>query len=134
MDKQRIYDAMLIRAFRKDVRMTDLEWWLKPYSIKLMDRELKRIPKKIGWPERVRVMVGNNMKQLADRLWDTDQSKDIETLDWMKNIECSNPSYDKIMAEKTRLKKQSNENRRKGGVLNQNWEAQKRSNQWGVVK
>jgi hypothetical protein len=104
VNKQRIYDAMLIKAFRAGIRMTDLERWLAPYDIKLMDRQLKRIPKKIGWAEQVRVMVANNMKPLADRLWDTDKSQDIKTLDWMNGIECYFRS-DKILSERqTRIK------------------------------
>ena len=134
MDKQRIYDAMLIKAFRSDIRMTDLEKWLVPYDIKLMERKLKRIPKKIWWVEKVRVMVANNMRPLSDRLWDTDKSKDIETLNWMANINCSNPSYDKVSVEKQMLKKKSNADRRRNGILFENWESQKRTNQWNVTK
>lgn len=133
MNKQRIYDAMLIKAFRYGIRMTDLEKWLTPYDIKLMDRNLKRIPKKIGWSEQVRVMVANNMKPLADRLWDTDKSQDIKTLDWMSNIEC-NFINDKVLYERTKLKKLSNRDRKRGGILKENWDAQKRSNQWNIVK
>lgn len=134
MNKQRIYDAMLIKAFRADIRMTDLEKWLAPYDIKLMEINLKRIPKKIGWAERVRVVVARNMKPLADRLWDTEKSKDIETLDWMANINCSNPSYDKVLAERQRLKNKSNADRKRNGILFENWEGQKRTNQWNVTK
>lgn len=133
MDKQRIYDAMLIKAFRAGTRMTDFEKWLAPYDIKLMNRQLKRIPKKIGWGEQVRVMVANNMKPLADRLWDTDKSQDIKTLDWMSNIEC-NFINDKVLSERQTLKKKSNADRRKGGILFENWESQKRTNQWNVTK
>lgn len=133
MNKQRIYDAMLIKAFRAGIRMTDLEKWLAPYDIKLMDRQLKRIPKKIGWAEQVRVMVANNMKPLADRLWDTDKNQDIKTLDWMSNIECHFIS-DNVLSERKVLKKKSNADRRKGGILLENWDAQKRTNQWNVTK
>jgi hypothetical protein len=133
VDKQRIYDAMLIKAFRAGIRMTELEKWLVPYDIKLMDRQLKRIPKKIGWAEQVRVMVANNMKPLADRLWDTDKSQDIKTLDWMNGIECYFRS-DKVLSERQTLKKKSNADRRKGGILLENWDAQKRTNQWNVTK
>lgn len=134
VNKQRIYDAMLIKAFRADIRMTDLERWLAPYDIKLLESDLKRIPKKIAWIERVRVVVGRNMKTLADRLWDTDKSKDIETLDWMAKINCSNPSYDKVLAERQRLKNISNRDRKKGGILFEQWETTKRNNQWNTVK
>jgi hypothetical protein len=124
---------MLIKAFRAGIRMTELEKWLTPYEIKLMDRKLKRIPKKIAWAEQVRVMVANNMKPLANRLWDTDKSQDIKTLDWMSNIECHFIN-DKVLSERQTLKKKSNADRKKGGILAENWDAQKRTNQWGVVK
>jgi hypothetical protein len=133
VDKQRIYDAMLIKAFRAGIRMTDFEKWLAPYEIKLMDRKLKRIPKKITWVEQVRVMVANNMKPLADRLWDTDKSQDIKTLDWMSKIEC-HFMRDKVLSERQTLKRKSKIDRQKGGVLFENWEAQKRNSQWGTVK
>lgn len=124
---------MLIKAFRAGIRMTDFEKWLAPYEIKLMDRKLKRIPKKIAWVEQVRVMVANNMKPLADRLWDTDKSQDIKTLDWMSKIECHFMS-DKVLSERQTLKRKSKIDRQKGGVLLEKWEAQKRNSQWGTVK
>jgi hypothetical protein len=134
VNKQRIYDAMLIKAFRADIRMTDLERWLAPYDIKLLESDLKRIPKKIAWIERVRVVVGRNMKTLADRLWDTDKSKDIETLDWMAKINCSNPSYDKVLDERQKLKMKSKIDRQRGGIFAESAEHKKRNNQWNVVK
>jgi len=133
MDKQRIYDAMLIKAFRKDVRMTDLDRWLAPYHINLIEDNLMRVPKHIWWPGRVQEMVGRYMKTLADRLWDTDSSKDIETLNWMSKLQCSkkNTKWD---AEKAKLRKQSNFDRKRTGVFHENLENQKRSNQWKVTK
>lgn len=130
-DKQRIYDAMLIRAFRKDVRMTDLDRWLKPYGIKLDQDGLMRVPKSVFWLGRVQEMVGRYLKPLADRLWDT--TEDIKTLDWMKNLDCqdTNRKRDKERAE---LVKDSNNARRKSQVLAQSIEGKKRSNQWNVVK
>lgn len=135
VDKQRIYDAMLIKAFRKDIRMTDLERWLKPYDIKLLEDGLKRVPKHIFWPGRVQEMVGRYMKQLADRLWDTDLSKDIETLNWMSNIECDK-AYRKWDYERNKLKRDSNNARRKTKLLANAIEndANKASNQWKIVK
>ena len=133
MNKQRIYDAMLIKAFRADIRMTELDKWLAVYDIQLKDSDLRRIPKTIGWVERVRVVVARNMKPLADRLWDTEKSKDIETLDWMVNLDCSN-KYDKILAERATMKKHSNRNRRKGGILATAREAHLKSYQWNVNK
>lgn len=133
MDKQRIYDAMLIKAFRKDIRMTDLERWLKPYQIKLAEDNLMRVPKYIWWPGRVQEMVGRYMKPLADRLWDTDKSKDIDTLNWMKNLQCDKP-YRKWDIERRNLQKQSNHDRRRGGVFTEALDAQRRNNQWNVTK
>lgn len=52
----------------------------------------------------------------------------------MKNLNCSNPSYDKISVEKQKLKKKSKINRQFSGILFENWEGQKRSNQWNKVK
>lgn len=135
MNKQRIYDAMLIKAFRKDVRMTDLERWLKPYGIMLDCNELKRVPESIFWPGRVQEMVGRHMKILADRLWDTDSSKDVETLDWMANIEFgkANRKWD---TERAALKRDSNLARRKTKLLAEAIRNDKNraSNQWKIVK
>ena len=134
MDNQKIYDAMLIKAFRKDVQMKDIELWLKPYNIKLMECGLRRVPKSIWWCERVRVMVRNHMRVLADRLWDTGSDKDLETLAWMQNIDCSKKNRDKVIDERARLRKDSNTNRRKAHILKANWEGQKRTNQWNTTK
>lgn len=124
---------MLIKAFRAGIRMTDFEKWLVPYDIKLMDRKLKRIPKKIAWNEQVTVMVAKNMRPLADRLWDTDKSQDIKTLDWMSNIKCQYLG-DKILSERQNLKRKSNNDRRRGGFLADKHDAQNRNWQWNVTK
>jgi hypothetical protein len=134
VDNQKVYDAMLIKAFRKDAQMKDLELWLKPYNIKLMECGLRRVPKRIWWFERVRVVVRNYMRVLADRLWDTTPDKDIETLAWMQNIDCSKKSKDKVLEERASLRKNSNTNRRRASVLQENWEGQKRTNQWNITK
>lgn len=130
-DKQRIYDAMLIRAFRRDIRMTDLDRWLRPYGIKLDQDGLRRVPKSVFWPGRVQEMVGRYMKPLADRLWDT--TEDIKTLDWMKNLDCqdTNRKRDK---ERAKLVKDSNNARRKTQILAQAIDGKKRNSQWNVVK
>ena len=133
MDKQRIYDAMLIKAFRKDVRMTDLERWLAPYQIKLIEDKLMRVPDRVWWPGRVQEMVGRYMKPLANRLWDTDKSKDIDTLNWMSKLQCGKENI-KWDREKTKLQKESNNNRRKAGIIFEGMENTKRSNQWSVNK
>ena len=133
MDKQRIYDAMLIKAFRKDVRMAELAKWLKPYQINLDDCGFKRVPKHVFYPGRVQEMVGRYLKPLADRLWDTSSIDDIKTLDWMANLNCEykETKWDK---EKRSLIKQSNHDRRRGGMLKEAIEKNKRNNQWGIVK
>lgn len=134
-DKQRIYDAMLIMAFRKDVRMTDLDQWLKPYGIKLDQEGFMRVPKSVFWPGRVQEMVGRHLKPLADRLWDTQQSDDIKTLDWMKNLKCQNTNW-RDSKERGELKKDSNNARRKTKILAEAIAGDKRklSNQWNIVK
>lgn len=134
-DKQRIYDAMLIKAFRKDVRMTDLDKWLKPYGIKLDKDGLRRVPKSVFWPGRVQEMVGRLLKPLADRLWDTNPMDDIKTLDWMKNLNCQNTNY-KWSNDRAALKKDSNNARRKTKLLAEaiKNDKNKKSNQWNVIK
>lgn len=133
MNKQRIYDAMLIKAFRKDVRMTDLEKWLAPYDIKMTENNLMRVPKYIFWIGRVQEMVGRHLKPLADRLWDTDSSQDIKTLDWMSNLSCAN-KYTKWDVERTKLIKDSNNARRKGGILAEAGKRFGKNGQWNIVK
>lgn len=135
VDKQRIYDAMLIRAFHKDVRMTDLDKWLKPYGIKLDQDGLRRVPKSVFWPGRVQEMVGRYMKPLADKLWDTNPMDYIKVLDWMKNLDCQNTNY-KWNNERAALKKDSNNARRKTKILGEaiRNDKNKLSNQWNVVK
>lgn len=135
VDKQRIYDAMLIKAFRKDIRMTDFEKWLKPYGIKIDDGTLNRVPKYVFWPGRVQEMVGRYLKPLADRLWDTGQTDDIKTLDWMKNLNCENTNR-KWDRERQKLKKDSNNARRKTKILANaiKNDKNKASNQWNVTK
>ena len=51
----------------------------------------------------------------------------------MSNIECHFTS-DKVLSERQTLKRKSNADRRKGGILLENWDAQKRTNQWNVIK
>jgi len=85
MDKQRLYDAMLIKAFRADATVGHLWWWLKGLGIEIPDKTLKRQPPSSKM--RVQTFVGVCLKPLADRLWDTDRSQDIKTLDWMVNLD-----------------------------------------------
>jgi uncharacterized protein (UPF0305 family) len=131
MDTQRIYDAMLIKAFRADVTLNQLRWWLKIYKINLPEETLKRQPKYLKM--RVQPFVGAYLKPLADRLWDTNKSEDIQTLDWMKNLECKNTA-NRITSELSKLRDNNINNRRKAGFFKANQEYQKISNQWNVTK
>lgn len=135
VDKQRIYDAMLIKAFRKDIRMTDLQKWLKPYEIEISSDLLLRVPKYVFWCGRVQEMVGRYLKPLADRLWDSNPIDDIKTLDWMNNINCKNTNR-KWDRELQKLKRDSNNARRKTKILANaiKNDENKASNQWNVTK
>jgi hypothetical protein len=128
VDKQRIYDAMLIRAFRKDVTVGVLWNWLRVYEIHIPEKTLKRQPKTNKM--RVQAFVGCYLKPLADRLWDTDRSKDLETLDWMTWLDTKlTKNNDDI-----KLKRQSNRDRKRVGLIRQSLQRHNRGNQWGVTK
>lgn len=131
MDTQRIYDAMLIKAFRADVTLDQLRWWLKIYKINLPEENLKRQPKYLKM--RVQPFVGIYLKPLADRLWDTNKSEDIQTLDWMKNLECKNTAM-RINTEQNKLMRENRRDRRRTAILRESLEGQRRSNQWNVTK
>lgn len=128
MDKQRIYDAMLIKAFRADVSVGVLWYWLKIYEMNIPEKELKRQPP--TYKMRVQTFVGLYLKPLADRLWDTEKSEDIKTLDWMKNLSCQRTGGREVQA----LKRRSNIDRKRSGLLFQKAERHKLSNQWHVTK
>lgn len=137
MDKQRIYDAMLIKAFRADVLIGQLSSWLKVYDIDLIrDKHLyKRIPEYLYMGKRVQEMVGDYMKPLANRLWDTERKDDIKTLDWMKNLECVRRKEIKPKIEES--KKESRDRlalQRMNKLVVENIRAEKRGYQWGVTK
>jgi hypothetical protein len=51
----------------------------------------------------------------------------------MSGIEC-HFIKDKVLSERQTLKRKSNIDRKRGGVLLENWESQKRTNQWNVTK
>jgi hypothetical protein len=128
VDKQRIYDAMLIKAFRQDVTVGVLWNWLRVYGIDVPEKNLKRQPKTNKM--RVQAFVGCYLKPLADRLWDTDRSKDLETLDWMTWLDTQlTKNNDDI-----KLKRQSNRDRRRSGLIAQSLQRHNRGNQWGVTK
>jgi len=128
MDRQRIYDALLIKAFRQDKTVGQLWWWLKGLGIEIPDKTLLRQPPTSKM--RVQTFVGLYLKPLADKLWDTDRSKDIETLNWMSNLQCQNTSND----EYTGLKRKSRTDRARQGLLRHNLERHRISNQWHVTK
>lgn len=132
-EMQRAYDAMLIKTFRADKRMSELGNWLNPYGIDLQKHALKRCPKSVYWVERVQEMVGRFMRPLADRLWDTERSQDIATLNWMAKLQLGKADT-KWDNERARMVRESNTNRKFAGVLREQYEGQKRSNQWKVTK
>lgn len=129
MDKQRLYDAMLIKAFRADATVGHLWWWLKGLGIEIPDNTLKRQPptKKM----RVQSFVGTCLKPLADRLWDTDRSQDIKTLDWMVNLDSQRTGDTNW---KRKLQRKVMADRRFTYFLAENADRQNRTNQWGVAK
>jgi len=131
MDKQRIYDAMLIKAFRADITLNQMRWWLKVYGISLPQDNLKRQPR---WTKmRVQSFVGAFLKPLADRLWDTDRTQDIKTLDWMQKLNCEDTA--RYMAtQQNKLMRDARKDRRRGTFFHENFEAQKPNNQWKVTK
>ena len=130
INKQRVYDAMLIKGFRKDVTMGMVNYWLRPYNIKTPDPELKRQPPPINI--RARVFVGEWLKPLADRLWDTQPDQDIKTLDWMAKLE-NQRSY-KVQRELNNVRRKTMLDEGRGNLLAQNIERKRESSQWHVTK
>ena len=130
IDRQRVYDAMLIKAFRKDVTMGMLNYWLRPYNISTPDPELVRQPP--AYNIRARVFVGEQLKPLADRLWDTTPDQDINTLNWMAKLKCEKRTVYKKELDKLKRDTTIDEGRIKliGRKVNQN----RSSNQWHVTK
>lgn len=128
MDKQRLYDAMLIKAFRQDITLGYLYHWLQGVGIELPDPTLKRQPPTNKM--RVQSFVGHYLKPLADRLWDTDRDQDIKTLDWMVNLECKRVRD----RERENLMKKSNLDRQRTGLIRQSLERHSKQNQWHVTK
>lgn len=130
-DPQRIYDAMLIKAFRADISFMQMWYWLKPYNIRIPDNTLKRQPPMLKM--RVQVFVGAHLKPLADRLWDTDRTHDIKTLNWMANLKGENTER-RMKNDINKLKRQNTNDRRRSAILRANIEGQNRNNQWNVTK
>lgn len=130
INKQRVYDAMLIKGFRKDVTMGMVNYWLKPYNINTPDPELKRQPPPFNI--RARVFVGEWLKPLADRLWDTEPAQDIKTLDWMAKLE--NQKSNKVNRELNKVRRQITIDDGRGDLLAQNIARKRESNQWHITK
>ena len=130
---QRVYDAMLIKTFRADKRMSELMRWLEPWGIDLQKHDLKRCPKSVYYVERVQEMVGRFMRPLADRLWDTDKTQDVATLNWMAKIQLGRQDR-KWDNERAKMRRESNLNRKLAGVLREQHEGHNRNNQWKVTK
>jgi len=128
MDKQRLYDALLIKAFRQDKTCGHLWWWLKGLGIEIPDKTLLRQPPTSKM--RVQTFVGLYLKPLADRLWDTDPSKDIETLNWMGNLDSQRTGS----RERENLIRASKIDRVRQGLLHQDLERHHAKNQWHVTK
>jgi hypothetical protein len=131
MDRQRIYDAMLIKAFRSDITIGYLYYWLKPYNIAPPDKDLLRQPPMAN-KMSVRVFVGTFLKPLADRLWDTDPSQDVKTLDWMKGLECQQNRA--IDYERRKLRRDTMIDYTRTILLGRNLDRKNPSNQWHVTK
>ena len=89
-EKQRIYDAMLIRAWRKDVTVDRLRLWLRPYNICILDEDLIRTTQYT--PQRVVRFVGAQLKPLSDKLFDGNPTDDINVLNWLSRsgLRCKN--------------------------------------------
>ena len=131
MDRQRIYDAMLIKAFRSDITIGYLYYWLKPYQIEPPERGLMRQPPMAN-KMTVRVFVGTFLKPLADRLWDTDPSQDVKTLDWMRDLQCQQSRA--IDYERRKLRREVTMDHGRIKLLGQNLDRKNPNNQWGVTK
>ena len=133
MNKQRIYDAMLIKAFRADITMGQLRMWLKPYDIEISDGTYERCPPLLYTPLRVQVMIGQQMRNLADRLWNTEKTEDIKTLDWMAKIKFSKRSY-KVESDINNMKRKNKNDRRTAGFFGEIRDNLHKYNQWDIVK
>jgi len=130
INRQRVYDAMLIKGFRKDVTMGMVNYWLKPYNINTPDPELKRQPP--AFNIRVQLFVGEYLKPLADRLWDSSSDKDIDTLNWMATLDCQKSN--KVNRELNKVKRETRIDTGRIALLGQNLSRKKQSNQWHVTK
>jgi hypothetical protein len=130
INRQRVYDAMLIKGFRKDVTMGMVNYWLKPYNISTPDPELKRQPP--AFNIRAQLFVGEYLKPLADRLWDSGSDKDIDTLNWMATLECQKSN--KVARELNKVKRDSRIDIGRIDLIGKKINRNRASNQWGVTK
>lgn len=132
MNKQRNYDALLIRAFREDITLAQLYYWLKPYGIALPDPELVRQPPPAKM--RVQVFVASFLRPLADRLWDTERSEDIKTLDWMTRLKSEKWGNRVVEQERKRMKREDTLFFGKKKIMSELMSRDKANNQWHVTK
>ena len=112
-EKQRIYDAMLIKAWRKDITCDRLRYWLRPYNICITDPELIRTPKWL--PIRVAVFVGAELKPLSDKLFDGNPADDIKILNWLgkSGLKCQKTNrnmHKDLLNNAYQIKRERNEN------------------------
>jgi hypothetical protein len=128
MDRQRTYDALLIKAFRQDKTVGQLWFWLRGLGIEIPDKTLLRQPPTSKM--RVQTFVGLYLKPLADKLWDTDRSKDIETLNWMAKLQCQKTGKD----DSAELKRKSRLDRQRQGLIHEGLMQTQATNQWHVTK
>jgi hypothetical protein len=130
IDRQRVYDAMLIKGFRKDVTIGMVNYWLKPYNISTPEPDLKRQPP--AFNIRVRVFLGECLKPLADRLWDTTPDKDINTLNWMANLECQRST--KVTREINKVRREIRIDEGRTELIGTKIRNERSSNQWDRTK
>ena len=130
--KQRNYDALLIRAFREDITTSKLYFWLKPYGIGLPDDELIRQPPPVKM--RIRVFVASYLKPLADRLWDTERSEDIKTLNWMVKLKAERGGSRVLTNELSVAGRELKQLHGRGIIIKEKIYRDHLSNQWGVTK
>jgi len=82
---------------------------------------------------RVQVMIGQHMRNLADRLWNTEKIDDIKTLDLMDKFNFSKKSY-KMESEINYTNLKSRNDRKAAGIFKAAKEGYLKNNQWNVVK
>jgi hypothetical protein len=79
---QEYWDACLIRAWRRQLRVLDaMNMFLSITGKRTDECELLRTPlKSIPWTTGVRVFTASYLPKINDRLWDQDPEKDVALL------------------------------------------------------